>query len=464
MPKTTSPSDDTGHHTPPETEIQFSFSLGWLICGMKRILFCLFTTRATIGARGTTHAFVHPRYICAKSQRRRSQKRLFASSPITEHRSGGGISTHEDSLSDHLRHAYQDGQTDGVVKLISSLMQEDQQPRKVTSESLLEACRQATTQGRKGETISMINACIAACVLQEDVTAGASLAKDLFKAVETDLDSVHPDVLTFSLAYSAVARYDPQLADEFILDKAIRYSKKLAGSSRRKALAATRRKAVRQALDCENELQNLLGTNDLVVLSETDELVVINKPAGTVCHHAHTTTAGKIGKRNADVSLVDALLHLNVPLSTLNARALGLVHRLDRGTSGTIVLAKTDRMHAWLVTEFFLRRVQKTYRTIASPVPSQTHGSLNLTVDGRPAKSDFTVNKTRGDDLAMVEFKTFTGRKHQGKLNALDIMGLCNFIATTSATAFRLFFSQFESTPLLVCKHQFSWTTFMGQT
>jgi len=62
-----------------------------------------------------------------------------------------------------------------------------------------------------------------------------------------------------------------------------------------------------------------------------------------------------------DISLVDALLDIPISLSTLNPIAQGMVHRLDWGTSGTIVLAKTDEAHLRLVASFFLRRVEKKY-------------------------------------------------------------------------------------------------------
>ena len=79
-----------------------------------------------------------------------------------------------------------------------------------------------------------------------------------------------------------------------------------------------------------------------------------------------------------------------------------------------MILAKTDHTHALLVTDFFLRRVHKTYRTLVSPLPSSSTGTIELDVDGRPAKSDYAVIRQRGDNLAMVEMKTYTGRKHQG--------------------------------------------------
>lgn len=75
-------------------------------------------------------------------------------------------------------------------------------------------------------------------------------------------------------------------------------------------------------------------------------------------------------------------------------------------------------MHALLVTEFFLRQVHKTYRTIVTPVPSSNEGTLDLPVDCRPAQSDFWVVEKREPDLALVEMKTLTGRKHQVRVHA----------------------------------------------
>lgn len=315
-------------------------------------------------------------------------------------------------MADQVDEAFQTRQSDGVLEVVAaSLMAED--PSHITPEALIDAC-QYTARGKRGVTASVINACIGACARTTTTTA-AELALGLLDMVETKLDDVDPDMLTYALTYSAVQRQgrDEALADS-ILERAARQSKKMAGSSRRRALAASRRKRVRQAMDCQEEIQSLLG-QDFAVLSETKDFVVVSKPAGTVCHHAHATTSGKIGRKNADISLVDAMVQANVPLSTINPQALGLVHRLDRGTSGCIILAKTDRMHARLVTEFFLRNVHKTYHTIVTPVPSRLEGTVDLPVDGRPAISDFEVMKKRGDDLAYMKMITRTGRKHQGK-------------------------------------------------
>ena len=165
--------------------------------------------------------------------------------------------------------------------------------------------------------------------------SNAGMASQMLQSLERDdKHNLKLDVLTYALVYSALHEYgdtESSIVAANVLEKAQRQAKKLAGSSRRKALAAARRKPVRNAVDSQDVLQSLLGAPDFAILAETEDYIVVNKPAGTVCHHNHMTTAGKIGKKNADVSLVDALLHVNVPLSTINPQAQGLVHRLDRG-------------------------------------------------------------------------------------------------------------------------------------
>jgi 23S rRNA-/tRNA-specific pseudouridylate synthase len=321
-------------------------------------------------------------------------------------------------LSNRLQEAYASRETDGILEVVTELLNDDEEKRPSTSQ-LIDACKEAA-QGSTGQTISMLNACIAACVQIEDAAIGAEAALDLLEQVEATMKDLRLDMMTYALAYSAIQRQDESLATD-TLDKAIRLSKKTSGSSRRKSLAAARRRPTATASDSLEELQYFLG-KDFAILAETDDLVVVNKPVGVVCNHRHVTTAGKLrpGKQALDASLVDAMVHCNVPLSTVNPQAQGLVHRLDRGTSGCIVLAKSDRMHALLATEFFLRRVQKTYHAAVAPVPRQDEGLLDLPVDNRPARSRFRVLQKRGESLALIVMETFTGRKHQVRVHAAE--------------------------------------------
>jgi 23S rRNA-/tRNA-specific pseudouridylate synthase len=175
----------------------------------------------------------------------------------------------------------------------------------------------------------------------------------------------------------------------------------------------------------EHKLQELYSS-DFRVLYEMADLVVLSKPSGMVCFHRHTTTAGKVSRRKrghkdkdvGDVSLEDALLNQNVPLSTLNAEARGLVHRIDRGTSGCSVLAKTDDMHAKLVTQFFLHRTKKMYIVLVSPTREiNSQGTIATPVDGRPARSVYSILKRHGKDAISLQVETLTGRKHQVRVH-----------------------------------------------
>jgi 23S rRNA-/tRNA-specific pseudouridylate synthase len=242
-------------------------------------------------------------------------------------------------------------------------------------------------------------------------------------------------------------------------------SKKAAGSSRRRALAAERRKGSNNnnAIDtkeAEKQLQSIYGP-DIHILQETDDLIVFSKPAGQVCYHNRKTSAGKVSasrkKKKSrgtseddnddgskiDISLEDAVLDLNFALSTLNPVARGIVHRLDRGTSGCICLAKTNEAHLKLVATFFLRRVKKKYLALvplsspaaaasaaASPLDKDKEGVIDEFVDGKPALSKFRVVSIHdgGDDgnqgeggVALLEVETLTGRKHQVRVHCSTI-------------------------------------------
>ena len=337
------------------------------------------------------------------------------------------------SLSEQIREAFTYQETDGILQLAQSSSLLDH----YSVEELVEATLEATSQ--KGQIASILNALIGSCC----VSRNPAKSLELFDAFQ-DLEESHqivPDLVTSCLVYSALMTGDNSTGTtqqfqgdaEEILDDAIRSSKKASGSKRRKALAATRRKPlITSVKDVELELQQLLGSPDVLVLDETEDYLVLNKPSGTSLYHRQTTTSGKIKKKkgknkkkatessdsshSSDISLEDALLNFNIPLSTINSDCLGLVHRLDRGTSGTLILAKTDHMHALLVSEFFLRRTKKKYLTIVSPAPSEDtpeKGSIDLRVQGRPAKSLYRIVERYGDDFAKLEVEILTGRKHQ---------------------------------------------------
>ena len=157
----------------------------------------------------------------------------------------------------------------------------------------------------------------------------------------------------------------------------------------------------------------------LQVVHEDAQLLVIDKPAGLVVHPGAGVRAG---------TLVNALLHHVRDLSGVGGVLRpGIVHRLDRGTSGLLVVAKDDATHRALVRLFASRAVEKTYLAIVLGCPSPRAGRIELPIGrdpvhrlkmsaraprARPARSDYELVEAL-DGAALVRVRLHTGRTHQ---------------------------------------------------
>lgn len=165
---------------------------------------------------------------------------------------------------------------------------------------------------------------------------------------------------------------------------------------------------------------------DLPILYDDEDVVVVNKPAGMVVHpaagHAHGT-------------LVNALLYHVKGLSGIGGEARpGIVHRLDRGTSGVMVVAKNDRAHQELSRQFKLREVEKEYyalvwgvvqpgRRIESAIGRDLKDRRKISSRARRARHAVTrvtgAEHLRGVSLLSVAIAT--GRTHQIRVHLSEI-------------------------------------------
>lgn len=166
----------------------------------------------------------------------------------------------------------------------------------------------------------------------------------------------------------------------------------------------------------------------LAILYEDEHLLVLNKPAGLVVHPGAGRNSG---------TLVNALLHhCRGQLSGIGGvERPGIVHRLDKGTSGCLVVAKTDATHQALVRQFKSRSVQKIYRAVCwgvfqSPVgrietligrdPHHRKKMSARVVRGRPAITEYRVLRQH-QNVALVELTLHTGRTHQIRVHMSHI-------------------------------------------
>ena len=158
---------------------------------------------------------------------------------------------------------------------------------------------------------------------------------------------------------------------------------------------------------------------DLEILFEDDDLLVINKSAGLVVHP---------GAGHQQHTLVNALLAHCKNLSGIGGKERpGIVHRLDKETSGVLVVAKNDAAHRDLSKQFADRTTGKTYLALVAGKPRKSFGTIDAPIArhpvhrqrmsiarraGRSAKTDYRVLNSIGE-LSLVECVIHSGRTHQ---------------------------------------------------
>ncbi len=156
---------------------------------------------------------------------------------------------------------------------------------------------------------------------------------------------------------------------------------------------------------------------DLPVLFENDDVIVINKPAGLLTHSK--------GSINHEFTVANFILSKIHGFEMPNNRA-GIVHRLDRGTSGVIICAKNPEVLKFLQKQFSFRKVKKNYVAIVSGMPEPGEAIIDVPIErnpakprqfragqhGKPAQTHYQAKRINRL-WSLVKLQPATGRTHQ---------------------------------------------------
>lgn len=168
-------------------------------------------------------------------------------------------------------------------------------------------------------------------------------------------------------------------------------------------------------------LNTQLEPIDMPIIYEDTDVLVINKPSGVLTHSK--------GAINTEAT-VASFINSKITDENLKGNRAGIVHRLDRPTSGVIVCAKNLSAQTWLQKQFSQRKAQKTYLAVTEGIPEPKEAVIDVPIErnpnkpqtfragqgGKPAQTKYRVVKTyqkEGKSFALLELTPVTGRTHQ---------------------------------------------------
>lgn len=177
-----------------------------------------------------------------------------------------------------------------------------------------------------------------------------------------------------------------------------------------------------------SELKKEPDEIELPIIYEDESVITINKPAGILAH-----SKGAFNREGTVATFIHE--KLNGSEEWKNSNRAGIVHRLDRRTSGVMICAKNEDAQKFLQKQFASRKVKKTYRAIISDTIPEKSGLIDVPIErnpkkpatfragvnGKPAQTEFRILKQQGAH-SLIGLKPKTGRTHQLRVH-LNYLG-----------------------------------------
>lgn len=231
----------------------------------------------------------------------------------------------------------------------------------------------------------------------------------IVKAVEPENDTevvVKPERLDTFIAQNCEGKFSRSSVGKLISQGRVKLNGQVASSKAVKVVDGD---------EVEIDYEDPVASEDLKILFENDDEIVISKPAGMLSHAK--------GPISGEVSVAD---WLQPKTTDLDAQRSGIVHRLDRATSGVMILAKNPESKSWLMKQFSDRNVHKKYLAVIEGSTDSKKFKIDMPIgrnpkklttfyvtdSGREAQTEVEVLSTNGKE-SLVVLLPKTGRTHQ---------------------------------------------------